>query len=55
MKKNKRIFIKSSLSLFLLTVMMSEPILNQKNYFINKFKTYKKKYSKIWILDINDN
>ncbi len=54
MKKNKRIFIKSSLSLFLLTV-MSEPILNQKNYFINKFKTYKKKYSKIWILDINDN
>jgi len=54
MKKNKRIFIKSSLSLFLLTF-LNNPILNQKKLFINKFKTYKKKYSKMWILDIDDN
>tara|TARA_B110000902_G_scaffold243788_1_gene296395 strand:- start:552 stop:716 length:165 start_codon:yes stop_codon:yes gene_type:complete len=54
MKKNKRNFLKSSLSFFLITFITS-PVLIQKNYFKNKLKTYKKKYSKIWILDINDN
>tara|TARA_B110000503_G_C7119371_1_gene401782 strand:+ start:165 stop:329 length:165 start_codon:yes stop_codon:yes gene_type:complete len=54
MKKNKRNFLKSSLSFFLITF-ISSPVLIQKNYLKNRFKTYKKKYSKIWILDINDN
>ena len=54
MIKNKRKFIKKSLSFFLIPF-ITIPILRKENYFKNKFKTYKKKYSKIWILDINDN
>jgi len=54
MKKNKRKFIKTLFSIFAIPIIF-KPFIANKNYFQNKFKIYKKKYSKIWILDLNDN
>ena len=54
MKKNKRSFLKNTLSLVVLSFFF-KPIIEQKNFIKNKFKMYKRKYSKVWILDIDDN
>ena len=53
MKKNKRKFLKQSLSFF--SIILLSSFYNKSNYFLkNKLKIYKKKYAKVWILDVND-
>ena len=52
MKNSKRNFLKVSL-LFIPAILLSH--LNITNdLLIKKIKVYKKKYSKVWLLDIND-
>ena len=53
MKKNRRRFLKQSLSL-LAVLILTNPFIDGKNHIKKNIKIYKKKYAKIWILDIND-
>lgn len=53
-KKVRRNFLKQSLGLAAI-VLLFKPFINGKNYIQKKIKVYKKKYTKVWILDINDN
>ena len=53
MKKSKRNFLISSLVLFPVLLIKNFSLTN--NFINKKIKIYKKKYSKIWLLDINDN
>ena len=52
MKISKRIFILGSLSMIPALLLGRLNISN--NFLIKKIKIYKKKYSKVWLLDIND-
>ena len=52
MKKNRRKFFKYSLAFFFLLLSKSYIAINYN--FKKKIKIYKKKYAKIWILDVND-
>lgn len=56
LKKNKidkRNFLKKSIG-FISVLILSTPFINNNNYIKKKFKIYKKKYAKVWVLDIND-
>ena len=53
-KKVRRNFLKQSLGLAAI-VFLFKPFIDGKNYIQKKIKVYKKKYTKVWILDINDN
>tara|TARA_Y200000002_G_C22372579_1_gene533761 strand:- start:466 stop:639 length:174 start_codon:yes stop_codon:yes gene_type:complete len=51
-KMKKRTFLKNIFKTSLL--IFSLPVLTINNFYKKKKKIYKKKFSKIWILDIND-
>jgi hypothetical protein len=53
MKKIRRNFLKHSIG-FLTILILTKPFINSKNYIKKKIKVYKKKYTKIWILDVDD-
>lgn len=50
---NKRKFLKQTIGFFSI-ILLTKPFLNSNNYLKKKIKIYKKKYTKIWILDSND-
>ena len=52
MKKSKRNFLISSFFVFPVLLIKNFNLTN--NLINKKIKIYKKKYSKIWLLDIND-
>ncbi len=52
MKKSKRNFLIASL--FVLPTLLMKNFSFTNNFINKKIKIYKKKYSKIWLLDIND-
>ena len=53
MKKIRRKFLKHSIG-FLTIIILMKPFINGKNYIKKKIKIYKKKYAKIWILEVDD-
>ncbi len=52
MKKSKRNFLLSSM--FIVSILFSKNFNITTNLINKKIKVYKKKYSKVWLLDIND-
>tara|TARA_B100000963_G_scaffold124431_1_gene108606 strand:+ start:1217 stop:1378 length:162 start_codon:yes stop_codon:yes gene_type:complete len=52
MKRNRRKFFKYSLGFF--SLLLSKNYLAVEYNLKKKIKIYKKKYAKIWILDVND-
>jgi len=53
MKIIRRKFLKLSLGL-ISAIFLFKPINHSKNYLNKKYKVYKKKFAKVWMLDIND-
>ena len=53
MKKIRRKFLKNAMG-FLTVIILTKPFIIGKNYLKKKIKVYKKRYAKIWILDIDD-
>tara|TARA_B100000787_G_C16105817_1_gene255765 strand:- start:455 stop:619 length:165 start_codon:yes stop_codon:yes gene_type:complete len=49
----KRKFLKQSIGFFSI-IFLSKPFTGANSYLKKRFKIYKNKYAKIWILDSND-
>lgn len=52
MKRNRRKFFKYSLGIF--SLLLTKNYLAVEYNLKKKIKIYKKKYAKVWILDVND-